>query len=136
MMTKILFILNGSLTPSIDATQFTIRNGTLRLPRKDPNLQRLNLGGKGISEIEAGEFAGFNSLEELSLNNNNLSEIEDGPFAGLVSLELLNLGNNRLSEITCSDFSDFHGSLKKLDLTYNRLTKPRGNHFCNLTYLE
>ena len=52
----------------------------------------LRLGGKGITELQVGDFEGLDNLEALFLFKNPLETLPDGVFANLGKLELLDLG--------------------------------------------
>ena len=54
----------------------------------------LNLDGKSITSLKAGDFAGMLSLTTLNLSNNQLTSLPDNIFVGLVSLTELNLSGN------------------------------------------
>ena len=59
----------------------------------------LNLDGKSITSLKAGDFAGMLSLTTLNLNNNQLTSLPDGIFDGLVSLSELNLSGNSVDPL-------------------------------------
>ena len=71
----------------------------------------LDLEGKGITGLQAGDFAGLTALEELYLNDNSLSSLPASVFSGLSTLELLDLGSNDLDALPDGIFS----SLTKLE---------------------
>ncbi len=59
----------------------------------------LNLDGKSITSLQAGDFAGMLSLTMLNLNNNQLTSLPVGIFAGLVSLGNLDLSGNTVDPL-------------------------------------
>ena len=64
----------------------------------------LRLGGKGITELQVGDFEGLDNLEALFLFKNPLETLPDGVFANLGKLELLDLDGNGLRELSPGAF--------------------------------
>ena len=65
----------------------------------------LDLEGKGITGLQAGDFAGLTALEELYLDDNSLSSLPASVFAGLSTLEVLDLASNDLDALPDGIFS-------------------------------
>ena len=66
----------------------------------------LDLEAAGITQLQAGDFAGMTVLEDLYLNENSLTSLPDNVFSGLSTLELLDLGDNGLDTLPDGIFSD------------------------------
>ena len=95
----------------------------------------LNLTGRNIAALAAGDFAGLTSLRVLSLNNNDLTTLADEVFDGLAALETLNLNNNDLTTLADGGF-DGLAALEILNLTNNVLTTLAAGVFDGLAGLE
>ena len=59
----------------------------------------LELGGKGIDRLEAGDFAGLHNARGLFLSGNRLSELPAGLFQDLRNVRTLDLGHNELATL-------------------------------------
>ena len=57
-------------------------------------IKKLNLRGRGISELKPGDFSGLVALTNLNLHGNHLSTLPDGIFNDLPALKTLRLGRN------------------------------------------
>ena len=64
----------------------------------------LDLSGRDLSALKAGDFAGLDHLETLRLDNNRLTTLPPGVFAGLIRLETLRVDNNRLRTLPAGTF--------------------------------
>ncbi len=119
----------------------------------------LNLSGRGITGLKAGDFNGLSalrllklsenrltdlpeslfddlaSLKSLYLNNNQLEELSGGSFKGLSSLEILYLYDNSLDALPRDVFEGLV-SLEQLNLTSNSLDALPANLFDPLAKLE
>ena len=84
-------------------------------------IEELELDGRGIASLRAGDFAGLTGLEELDLYGNELTSLPEGLFNGLPSLSSLNLTNNRLTMLPAGVFSGL-SNLFALYLGENQLT--------------
>ena len=95
----------------------------------------IDLTGRNIAALAAGDFAGLTSLRVLNLNNNDLTTLADEVFDGLAGLETLNLTNN---DLTTLDAGGFDGlvALETLNLTNNDLTTLADGVFDGLAALE
>ena len=86
----------------------------------------LDLSGRDISALKAGDFAGLDHLETLRLDNNRLTTLPKGVFTGLGRLETLRLDNNRLGALPESAFAGL-GYVRTLRVDGNDLrTLPAG----------
>ncbi|KAM8823268.1 toll-like receptor 22 [Spinachia spinachia] len=86
-----------------------------------PNLKQLRLNINKLTCIKHADFAGSPALEILTLDNNQINTMERGSFQGLRNLTDLQLSKNRIDESTLRErFNDLI-SLKKLDLSENRI---------------
>ena len=86
----------------------------------------LDLSGRDLSALKAGDFAGLDHLETLRLDNNRLTTLPKGVFTGLGRLETLRLDNNRLGALPESAFAGL-GHVRTLRLDGNDLrTLPAG----------
>ena len=95
---------------------------------------KLNLLGKNITSLSAGDFAGLTSLTWLDLSDNPLSSLPDGVFDALTSLTDLHLVYNGLSSLPDGVFYDLT-SLTRLSLIGNRLLSLPDGVFDGLTSL-
>ena len=66
------------------------------------DITTLNLRGKGITELKAGDFSGMTGLSNLNLYGNQLSSLPDGIFDGLTALTTLRLGGNTVDPMIIS----------------------------------
>ena len=101
----------------------------------------LGLGGKGISTLRVGDFAGLTALERLWLFENQLSSLPEEVFGGLTALRILDLGSrnypatgNQLTSLP-EDVFDGLTKLEGLDLNGNRLSSLPEELFDELTAL-
>ena len=98
----------------------------------------LELRGRDIEELQAGDFQGLTSLDQLFLANNDLTELPAGIFDGLAGLERLNVTRNGLTGLPAGVFDDLAG-LEFLYIGKNGLDQlPPGvfGNLGNLTYLQ
>lgn len=127
-----------------------------------PKLEELNLSKNRINRIDARTFNGLLSLRVLYLNDNSLSTvpsdsfgpltslaelyiginvfttIENGAFERLNGLSTLDLKGAGLSNISIDTFRGLESSLRKLDISDNRLLQVPTtalNHFHRLEEL-
>ena len=94
----------------------------------------LNLNGKGITALAAGDFAGLTSLTQLDMYSNKLPTLPAGVFDDLTSLTELYLNDIRLTGLPAGLFDDLT-SLTLLRLNHNWLTGLPAGLFDNLTSL-
>ena len=89
-------------------------------------IEELELDGRGIASLKAGDFAGLTGLEDLELDDNQLTTLPVGVFDGLVSLSRLLLNDNQLTALPVGIF-DGLVNLSTLLLADNQLTAlPEG----------
>ena len=86
----------------------------------------IDLSGRKIAALKAGDFAGLTSLTNLYLFNNALTTLPDDVFDDLTALEILTLGRNDLPTLPAGVF-DRLIALTELGLDNNALSSlPRG----------
>ena len=95
----------------------------------------LDLSGRDLSALKAGDFAGLDHLETLRLDNNRLMTLPSGVFVGLVRLETLRLDNNRLRTLPEGVFTGM-GHVRTLRLDGNNLTTLPAGTFAGLDRLQ
>ena len=81
----------------------------------------LNLDGKSITSLKAGDFAGMLSLTTLNLDNNQLTSLPGSIFGGLPSLTTLRLSNNQLTNLPDGFFAGI-ASLSELNVSGNSVS--------------
>ena len=81
----------------------------------------LNLDGKSITSLKAGDFAGMLSLTTLDLDNNQLTSLPGSIFGGLPSLTTLHLSNNQLTNLPDGFFTGI-ASLSELNVSGNSVS--------------
>ncbi len=81
----------------------------------------LNLDGKSITSLKAGDFAGMLSLTTLNLDNNQLTSLPGSIFGGLPSLTTLHLSNNQLTNLPDGFFTGIT-SLSELNVSGNSVS--------------
>ncbi len=96
-------------------------------------ITRLSLSSRGITTLQAGDFAGLSALYGLSLYDNRLTTLPVNVFAGLSALTVLIL-SNALSELPEGVFADLR-ALTRLDLRYNALSELPEGVFADLSEL-
>ena len=95
----------------------------------------LDLSGRDLSALKAGDFAGLDHLETLRLDNNRLTTLPPGVFAGLIRLETLRLDNNRLGRLPESAFAGL-GHVRTLRVDGNDLRMLPAGTFVGLDRLH
>ena len=95
----------------------------------------LDLSGRKIAALKAGDFAGLTSLTNLYLFNNALTTLPDDVFDDLTALEILTLGRNDLPTLPAGVF-DRLIALTELGLDNNALRSLPGGVFDELGALE
>ena len=94
----------------------------------------LDLGGKSITALAAGDFDGLTSLTWLNLGGNTLTTLPAGVFDELTALTLLRLYDNSLATLPAGVF-DGLTALEGLRLNHNALTALPAGVFDELTAL-
>ena len=99
------------------------------------NLQKLNLDGNNLTDLNPSTFNGMTNLQILSLQGNKLKKLDSKTFEGSANLQTLDLRNNQLTDI---GFETFKGltNLQKLYLSYNQLTTLDPKTFEGLANLQ
>ena len=95
----------------------------------------IDLSGRKIAALKAGDFAGLTSLTNLYLFNNALTTLPDDVFDDLTALEILTLGRNDLPTLPAGVF-DRLIALTELGLDNNALRSLPGGVFDELGALE
>jgi len=88
----------------------------------------MDLNGKSIASLKAGDFSGLSSLTRLELLSNGLSGLPDDVFVDLSSVAILLLGDNELTSLSKAKFNGL-SSLTLLDLHGNSLVSLPANVF-------
>ena len=83
----------------------------------------LNLRGKSISALNAGDFSGMTALTSLNLFGNQLSNLPDGIFEGLTALTTIRLSRNAVDPLP------FNVSLEKVADGQFKAVAPAGALF-------
>ena len=83
----------------------------------------LNLRGKSISALNAGDFSGMSALTSLNLFGNQLSNLPDGIFEGMTSLTTIRLSRNAVDPLP------FNVSLEKVADGQFKAVAPAGALF-------
>ncbi|XP_063912971.1 adhesion G protein-coupled receptor A3 isoform X1 [Zophobas morio] len=107
-----------------DVVQFNLSNNLLDtfFPKVQLiALQKLDLSGNRLTELQNNQFSELPNLRRLDVSNNNIKSIELLAFAKLGSLEKLKLNQNQISTIALGTFNPLV-SLKQLDISINPLT--------------
>lgn len=100
------------------------------------NLRVLYLNDNSLSTVPSDAFAPFDVLAELYLGINVFTTIENGAFERLNGLSLLDLKGAGLSNISTDTFRGLEASLRKLDISDNRLSQVPTTALNHLTRLE
>ncbi len=99
-------------------------------------LKFLNLGSNQISQIEANAFVHLRKLESLNLAKNFIKHIPAHIFYTLANLERVDLSDQNQMLRSIEDFSfdrqNNSITIKKIDLSKNRITKIGSKAFCSL----
>ena len=96
---------------------------------------QLNLNGKGITALAAGDFDGLTALTRLLMGYNSLTTLPAGVFDKLTALEALSLNNNSLTTLPAGVFDELT-ALRVLYLNDNSLTTLPAGVFDELTALR
>ena len=95
----------------------------------------LELDGKSIDTLAAGDFAGLTALTTLDLGFNDLTTLPDDVFAGLTALTGLYLNSNKLRTLPDDVFAGLT-ALTGLYLNSNKLRTLDAGVFAGLTELQ
>ena len=94
----------------------------------------LELNGKSIDTLAAGDFAGLTALTTLNLESNALTTLPDDVFEPLTALTGLYLNSNKLRTLDAGVFAGL--PLQDLRLSSNKLTTLDAGVFAGLTALQ
>lgn len=98
-------------------------NGLSRIKDID-KVSVLDLSRNHIESISADPFIKLKKLKKLIINASGVSSIKENAFRNLSNLEELSLSTNDLESISNNAFAvEFNKTIKKLDLSVNRLEK-------------
>lgn len=100
------------------------------------SLRSLDLRDCSISAIEPGAFAGLHQLQQLTLVGNRLPAVAAHWFGDLVALRQLVLARNGIERIEPGALRPLAGSLRHLDVRYNRLRCLPSSELEHLRHLE
>lgn len=100
------------------------------------NLRVLYLNDNALSTVPSDAFESFGVLAELYLGINVFTSIENGAFERLSGLALLDLKGAGLSNISSATFRGLEASLRKLDISDNRLSQVPTTALSYLARLE
>ena len=95
----------------------------------------LNLQGRGLSALQAGDFRDLHALRALDLNRNFLETVPEGLFEDLRAVEELYLSGNFIDELPDGTFAGQTANLSVLDLSANRLERLSDGVLGNLDAL-
>ena len=99
-------------------------------------ITNLNLSYRGITALQAGDFAGLTAMTSLSLNGNSLTTLPAGIFSDLTALNVINLSRNLLTkDLPPTVFSGLT-ALRTLNLNNNRMSELPAGLFNGLTALR
>lgn len=101
-----------------------------------PNLRVLILDDNQLSTIPSKSFTSLTNLAELYLGVNSFQTIPAGAFKTLQHLTNLDLKGASLMNITAGAFQGLENSLRKLELSDNRLQRIHTVHLSELYRLE
>ena len=94
----------------------------------------LSLWDRGMTELDASDFAGLRYLVELGLSSNRLAEIPENTFRDLVNLKILYLGANGLTTVPRAVRG--LSALQELYLWNNAIADLRSDAFDGLSELR
>ena len=98
------------------------------------DVSALDLSGKEITALDAGDFTGLSNLVELDLSVNGLGVIPEQGFKDLVNLTKLDLGYTGLTDVPASIRG--MGSLQELSLQGNSIQTIHKESFKGLSGLR
>ena len=96
---------------------------------------QLDLSNYGLTEILSDTFAGLVHLQKLDLQGNNIENVNDGAFASLPNLEFLDLSRNSLEYVQRTTFAGLV-SIKRLKLSGNNVQTIEEGSFQSMKSLE
>ena len=94
----------------------------------------LKIANHSIETLSAGDLDGYSVLQFLEIDDGNLSTIEAGAFSAIKStIKKIDLSHNKIENLTEGVFTDL--GLETLVLTGNSIRVIRSNYFVNLAKL-
>ena len=102
------------------------------------NIERINLGGNGVTKLPEKLFANNKKLKTVNLSSNNLGNIPEGLFANNSVLESVEFSQSWLSTLPANVFAN-NKKLKTVSLSNNKLVSLPDDLFKNnsaLTFLS
>lgn len=100
------------------------------------SLRILELRDCSIDAIEPGAFAGLHQLQRLVLIGNRLPAVAAHWFGDLVALQQLVLARNAIERVEPGALRPLAGSLRHLDMRYNRLQCLSPEELAHLSRLQ
>ena len=101
------------------------------------NIERINLGGNGITKLPEKLFANNNKLKTLNLSANNLGSVPEKIFENNPNLESVEFSQSWLSTLPANVFAN-NNKLKSVSLSNNKIVSLPDDLFKNnpaLTFL-
>ncbi len=95
----------------------------------------LELNGKSISALRAGDLQGLSGLQYLYLSGNQLLALPPGLFSDAPGLAVLDLSDNGFGDLPAGVFGSL-ARLGNLSLAGNRIARPSASLFTGLRSLE
>lgn len=112
---------------------------TKKMPRrlcdKFKNVEKIELIGVGLKEIDENSFKNCNNLEILRLSNNQIEKLPQKTFANLPKLKNVRLHENRISDIDDTSFANLP-SLEVLTMSENIISNFPDGIFASLINLK
>ncbi|GJQ72333.1 hypothetical protein Trydic_g3420 [Trypoxylus dichotomus] len=93
----------------------------------------LDISGNNLNEIQGENLIKLVDLKVLNLSSTSISKLSVGTFSPLEKLEVLDISSNNLSYLPDGFFYDIGSSLRKLDVSNNRLSYFRYEGYPHLT---
>ena len=114
----------------------SVSESTARFKIKLPTSTiQLDLSNYGLKEILSDTFAGLVHLQKLDLQGNNIENINDGAFASLPNLEFLDLSRNSLTKVKRTTFAGLV-SISKIKLNGNNVQTMEEGSLQSMKNLE
>ena len=98
------------------------------------NIERINLGGNGVTKLPENLFANNKKLKTVNLSSNNLGNIPEGLFANNSELESVEFSQSWLSTLPANVFAN-NKKLKTVSLSNNKIVSLPNDLFKNNTGL-
>lgn len=102
------------------------------------NIERINLGGNGVTKLPENLFANNKKLKTVNLSSNNLGNIPENLFANNPELESVEFSQSWLSTLPSNVFAN-NKKLKTVSLSNNKIVSLPDDLFKNnsaLTFLS